>query len=1053
MEKSDITFISAGAGSGKTYSLTEQLFEELVAEKDPVRVDGIIATTFTKKAAAELEGRVRQKLIQGGRQDLSIQVSQSLIGTVNGVCGRLLSRFAFEAGLPPELQVVEEDAAAVLFSQALEQECSGEDIRRMNGLVSRLGQVDKKGKLKDWRDEVRRCVDLARANDIEPSLLSQEATENCDSLLAFFPEPVTVNLDVQLRETMGDCLQQIASNGDETKGTAKYVQLLEENINRVSNNSLPWSGWVKLSKTTPTNRSKDAAQQVIDVALNYDRHPRLHSDIRDWICSVFRLAANTMTAYQEFKAKRGVMDFVDQEKQVLELLDRQVVQEALSDEIDLLLVDEFQDTSPIQLAIFLKLSAIARKSIWVGDIKQAIYGFRGSDPELMNTVVKGLKAQGGEIRILEQSWRSRPQLVDLVNALFVPAFAGILSEEQVRLTPALGEQCQTTALEFWTLNGSNIGLRLQAIAEGVAGLIEEERDIVDKETKKPRSLCLNDIALLFRTNDNVAAMASALNDRGIPVQYSRTGLLSTPEVYLGLACLRFLVDKSDSQAVAEIIALGSDLGPEQWLQDRLEYIDAEPQNNSWGRDGTLMNQAVCALDQERQSLQFLSPAEALDLALNVGEVERIVRAWGPSSTRNRQRLANVEALRAYGAEYEDSCGKERRAATASGFLLWIKHLAETDKASMGRDDRIDAVHLLTHHAAKGLEWPVVVAADLEKDILPRYWGFTMEADLTQVNLGNPLADRKMHYWVKPFGKQSAKINVYEQIKAHAMAETDREQGIAEAKRLLYVSFTRARDLLVLPFSGKAKKRPWLDCLEAEWLTETEGVLELPSGGQVNCAHKVLAAPEELIVPESEESFFVFPGQKERTEKVAANVSPSSLPPVNATVGEIHSVSSRITFRGKPEMDQVGNGIHSILAADCVGANNREEMAAEVLKRWEIDTVLIGQEILNTSESLQRFLRDNFEVKRFCPEWPVQMVLENGQMLSGWIDLAVETESGWLIIDHKSFPAGQDQLEKKALEYSGQLHGYKKALEAATGQIVEQTMIFFPVSGRLIEVAL
>jgi len=1053
MGKSDITFISAGAGSGKTYSLTEQLFKELVAEKDSVRVDGIIATTFTKKAAAELEGRVRQKLIQGGRQDLSIQISQSLIGTVNGVCGRLLNRFAFEAGLPPELQVIEEDTAAVLFSQALEQGCSGKDIRRMNGLAFRLGQVDKKGKLKDWRDEVRRCVELARANDIEFSLLAQEAEENCDSLLAFFPEPVTVNLDEQLQEAMETCLRQIAGNGDETKGTAKYVQLLEENIYRVRNNSLPWSGWVKLSKSIPTKRSKEAAQPVIVASLNYDRHPRLHSDIRDWIRSIFRLAANTLTAYQEFKAKRGVMDFVDQEKQVLELLDQQVVQEALADEIDLLLVDEFQDTSPIQLAIFLKLSAIARKSIWVGDIKQAIYGFRGSDPELMNAVVKGLKAQDGEIKILKQSWRSRPQLVELVNALFIPAFADILKEEQVRLTPALTEQCQTTALEFWTLSGSNVGLRLQAIAEGVAGLIEEGRDIVDKETKKPRPLCLNDIALLFRTNDNVAAMAAALNDRGIPAQYSRSGLLSTPEVYLGLACLRYLVDKSDIQAVAEIIALGSDLGPEKWLQDRLEYIHSDLQDDAWGREGTLMNQAVCALDQERQSLQFLSPAEALDLALNVGEVERIIRAWGPTSVRNRQRLANVEALRAYGAEYEESCGKEGRAATAGGFLLWIKHLAETDKASMGRDDRIDAVHLLTHHAAKGLEWPVVVAADLDKDILSRYWGFTMEADLAQVDLDTPLADRKMHYWVKPFGKQSAKINVYEQIEANAMAKTDREQGIAEAKRLLYVSFTRARDLLVLPFSGKIKKHPWLDCLEAEWLVVTEGSFDLPNGGQVNCGHKVLSAPEELTAPKSEESFFAFPGQKERHEKVAAFVSPSSFPPVDAAVGTIHSVSSRITFRGKAEMDQVGNGIHSILAADCVGATDREEMATKVLKRWGIDTALIGQEILNTSKSLQRFLRDNFVVKRFCPEWPVQMVLDNDQLLSGWIDLAVETENGWLIIDHKSFPAGQDQLEKKALEYSGQLQGYKKALEAATGQVVEKTMIFFPVSGRLVEVVI
>ncbi len=311
----------------------------------------------------------------------------------------------------------------------------------------------------------------------------------------------------------------------------------------------------------------------------------------------------------------------------------------------------------------------------------------------------------------------------------------------------------------------------------------------------------------------------------------------------------------------------------------------------------------------------------------------------------------------------------------------------------------------------------------------------------------------MHYWVKLFAKQSAGIDVYERIADHEIAEKDREQGVAEAKRLLYVSFTRARDLLILPFSGTAKKRPWLDCLEAEWLIETDGTLKLPNDEQVTCAHKVFVAPEVLTEPESEENFLAFPGQKEKQEKEMAFISPSSLSSVTATVGQIHSVSSRISFRGKPEMDQVGNGVHSILATDCVGAANREEMAIEVLKRWQIETALIGKEVLDTSESLQRFLRDNFKVKRFCPEWPVQMNLENGQLLSGWIDLAVEIETGWLIIDHKSFPAGQDQLASKALEYSGQLLAYKKALEAATNQSVEKTMIFFPISGRLIEVVL
>lgn len=1048
MKKRNITFISAGAGSGKTYRLTEQLFDELVAENDPVRADGIIATTFTKKAAIELEGRVRKKLVEKGCLDLSLLISQSLIGTVNGVCGRLLSRFAFDAGLSPELQVIEEESAAALFSKSLEQDCSLAEIRKMNGLAWRLGQDD-------WRSEVRKCVDLTRANDIGSSTLAPTANENCESLLAFFPSPFAadIDLDGRLLAAIEKCQKQIIGNGDESKGTAKYLQLLEENIDRVRNRSLPWSMWAKLSKASPTRRSQEAAQAVSNTAIDYDRHPRLHQDIREWIVSVFGLAAGAMRVYQEFKKKRGVMDFVDQEKQVLKLLEKEVVQQTLADEIDLLLVDEFQDTSPIQLAIFLKLSTLARKSIWVGDIKQAIYGFRGSDPELMNAVVRGLKTEGGTIDILKESWRSRPQLVELVNSLFVPAFADILKEEQVRLRPALKEQCKTTALEFWTLDGKNQGLRLQAMAEGIAQLIEEERNVVNKDSRLPRAMCLNDIALLFRTNTNVAAMAAALSTRGIPVQYSRSGLTPTPEVHLGLACLRYLVDKRDTMAVAEIVSLESGQHPEQWLQDRLEYVNSQPQEDVWGTDGASPNRVICALDQERSRVRFLSPVEALDLALEKGEVDRTVRAWGPTLSRNRQRLANLEALRAYGQEYEDSCGKEGRAATAGGFILWMNQQAKDDSVKMGRDSRIDAVHVLTHHAAKGLEWPIVAAADLEKAILPRYWGFTMDADLTQVDMDAPLAGRKMHYWVKPFGKQSAGIDVYERIASHDIAEKDREQGVAEAKRLLYVSLTRARDLLILPFSAMATQRPWLDCLEAEWLAETDGQLVLPNGGEVACVHKTLVATQKLTESEEKKDFFAFPGQKEHQGKLAAFVSSSSLLPREAAVGQVHVVSPRISFRGKPEMDLLGNAVHSILAADCIGSAERKEMASGLLERWGVASVLIGEEILHTSESLQRFLQKSFAVKALCPEWPMQMVLENGQLLSGWIDLAVETETGWLIIDHKSFPGGSDMLAKKALEYSGQLYAYQQALEAATGKRVEKTMIFFPISGRLVEVVL
>ena len=176
------TFISAGAGSGKTYRLTEELERALVAG---VRPAGVIGTTFTVKAAGELNDRVRERLIGSGRTQLAEQMSQALLGTVHSVCERLLKRFAFELGLSPELNVLGlEDRR--LFHQALDEVTDLADVRAMNGLAARLSA----GR---WQDQVLKIADRARDNDIDGAALIAMGTASADALLAYFPKPQTGN--------------------------------------------------------------------------------------------------------------------------------------------------------------------------------------------------------------------------------------------------------------------------------------------------------------------------------------------------------------------------------------------------------------------------------------------------------------------------------------------------------------------------------------------------------------------------------------------------------------------------------------------------------------------------------------------------------------------------------------------------------------------------------------------------------------------------------------------------------------------------------------------
>ena len=1045
----NIRFISAGAGSGKTYRLTEILTDRLTDAEYAARPEAVMATTFTKKAAGELVERVRQNLIENQEYKLANSMGQALIGTVNSVCGQLLVRYAFEAGLSPQLEVLAETEQPVLFGQALEQAMTPDDIREMHALALRLG-VD------EWQQEIGKLVDLTRANDISAAELESHARQSLKDLMAFFPSPVDEDLDTQLHSAIKQAIEEISGNEDSTKGTKDYLDLLRSKEHRMSQGRLNWSEWVKLSNEKPTKRSLSSAEPIKDIASRFEQHPGLHTDIESWILRLFELASRALTTYQTLKAKRGLMDFVDQEHQVLRLLELPDVSKSITQELDLLLVDEFQDTSPIQLALFLKLAALAKECIWVGDIKQAIYGFRGTDPDLMNAVVTELEHSGNPIDILPSSWRSRPPLVELINALFVPAFSDYLSEAQVKLKPERDEILGQPPLRFWMLEGSNEAKRAAALAEGIVNLIESDFEVVDKQTGRSRPLQPGDIAILSRANKKAVNYAAALTARGVAVTLEQPGLLKLPEIRLALACLRRLVDAGDTLASAEIVSLKTTLSPEEWLENRLEYLAEGSRSRNWGIDGSFQEPALVALEAMRPRLEFLSPSEVLDEALVAGDVRRDAKAWGPTEGRSSQRLANLETLRGLATDYEGHCQSQRLSATVAGFLLWLYDLEESALDKKGVDGQMDAVRVLTHHRAKGLEWPVVISADLETGNRGRLWGLSVLSENDTLDINSPLANRRLRYWPWPFGGMQKDIKVAQKVEESAAGQADIQKQIEEAVRLLYVSFTRARDLLILPLQAKTKARPWLDTLGAEWLTPQDSELVLPDGRVVSCATEVFQEPQEAIPVNPDPQQVWFPLPKTYTPKLPAHISPSMQPrTTSATVGRRIEVGERLPFKGNPDPEILGEALHNIFAADIINPNHadRATMVTNALENHGLLSSIAADDVLACASRFQGCLHDNFRPLSIRPEWPVTMTLENGQRMQGWIDLLVETEEGWIIIDHKSFPGGRKNWDQKALSYSGQLAAYRNAVMQATGQPVISQWIHFSVGGGLVEIVI
>ena len=371
----------------------------------------------------------------------------------------------------------------------------------------------------------------------------------------------------------------------------------------------------------------------------------------------------------------------------------------ISEEFDLLVVDEFQDTNPIQLALFIRLAALVKRgAVWVGDVKQAIYGFRGSDPALMDAVLASVTSE--RMQTLGITYRARPELVQIFNDLFIPAFARELglTRKDVELR---ANRSSITALpvplEFWVLSSGEVkkngmpkrptnAQAAQALAEGVVQLLANSNRIEDRDSGQLRPLQLRDIAILCRTNEGAAAVAEALQERGLPVTLGTSGLLSTPEARLAMACLRRMADPDDTLATAEIVALEAEHTPEQWLEDRLRYLAAHPEDKSgsrWGLKPPLVNGSVTALHQAHSHVNQLTPAEALDVALGAGNVLATISRWGPSENQSAQRRANVEALRGFALQYERSCAATHRPTTIAGFVFWCDELARAKAGFQG----------------------------------------------------------------------------------------------------------------------------------------------------------------------------------------------------------------------------------------------------------------------------------------------------------------------------------------------------------------------------------
>ncbi|SET23553.1 ATP-dependent exoDNAse (exonuclease V) beta subunit (contains helicase and exonuclease domains) [Pseudomonas sp. NFR09] len=1055
----NIEFISAGAGSGKTYKLTETLAQAL--ESGTARPHAILATTFTVKAATELRERARSWLLENGRIDLATAIGQARLGTVNSVCGQMLKRFCFELGLSPDQTVLGEGQSKRLLKATLAESMEADAQTELVRLTERFGieQVD-------WSKTVEAVVKAALDNDIGPEELRVMGSQNADAMLENWPAPAT-GLDPT--EALATALAEAH------KGVAAYVKQQQAVGAKVADNLLKgleglqkldrlfregrwcWPDWIGAAGFDAGAKVRDIVAPVKSAAQVHESHPAFHAEVRQYLDQIFNLAADVLNAYEQAKKALGAVDFSDQEVLLLRALrTKPSVREVLAAELDLIMVDEFQDTSPLQLALFIELAKLAKKSVWVGDPKQAIYGFRGTDASLISGVLNAIKGWGGILgEVLDTSRRSNESLVSLTNGLFISAFEPELTPEQVRLQPLRKDIPDQPALLNWNFESSRNDSDYLCLGQAIRELLESGAKVEDKDTKELRPIQAGDIGVLCRYNDQVEFAVTSLTHWGIPSASPRSGLLGTAEAIYVMACLRRMNDPTDTVATALVLTLADSTPIETWLADRLQHLATdEAKPYEWLTTGDSAHKLIARLETLRPTLMALTPLEVLRLAAAESQVARLVGQWSTSPHESRNRMSNVEALVELGKTFEDECVAAKRPATVSGMLRWLDELAsqEDDNRATSADN---AVSVLTYHGAKGLEWPAVVLTSLDALARTSLWGVRART-VGDFDPQQPLANRFVHCWLKSWGKRSqpqAALNAEASVTGQAM----QAEALAENKRLLYVGLTRARDMNVaLSFVRRSGPgRAWVSEIKgaAELLFGDSEIITTSEGKQLSRLSKSWNKDEcstepPAKAPEACHWFTTRP----RVQAEPLWHRPSSASGGAFTVVETDAVGVRLSLAGKPDMASLGTALHLCIArAGVLGGISPPDVEG-ILKTWAVAGSVDKDAVCTQTSAFQAWIAKRWPDCPVYVEVPIEADGPNGTRIRGRIDLLVELPDGWILVDHKSNPVGPARDDDLIALHGPQLESYAHALLSATGKPVSQRWLYFPVAARAVRLS-
>ncbi|MDD4413014.1 MAG: helicase-exonuclease AddAB subunit AddA [Oscillospiraceae bacterium] len=846
--------VSAAAGSGKTSVLVERVIGLVTDDHAPVDIDRLLVVTFTNAAASEMRQRLASALskkIGENPDDIRLQRQQMMlaranISTVHGFCSSLLREHFHLLGLTPQFRIAEDTEAMQIAEDALGEvveELYKEDSPEFNDITALLSPGKDDGPLFDtivksysfveshpfpekWLDE--KLSEYTCELPLEQTRWGNAVLERAADILKGAASLISraarlSDEDPTMAEKYSETLKRECAM---LESAAQSIPGMTWDVARVSAGGMTFGRLPQLRNYPDESRKervkilRDKAKDEIKKlpALFCGSQDECRDDIREMAGQaevLFNAVRRFSMRFTEMKKSRGLVDYNDLEHMALELLVNQdgtktTLAHELSERFDVVMVDEYQDTNAAQDALFKALSQDEKNMFMVGDVKQSIYGFRQAMPEIFLARRDSYPAFDGErfpaSITLGHNFRSRPQITDAVNFMFrqlmTKSICGMDYDKREELIAAAEyppqDGCET---ELLIVDGSTRDKTEDSDSAEARVIASKILEIMSSfqvtENGKKRAARYGDICILLRSKAaHAQGYADELTRLGIPVRATSSGgFFTAPEVAAAVSLLRVINNPvQDVPLLSVLLSAAFGFSPDDLACIRLNSRDgrlftALRRYSKNGENAELCARVTAFLKQvdDWRVLAVTLPADRL--------IHRIYEdaslpSVAAAMSHGSQRVANLRLLHENARRFEQ---KGFRGLSAFVRLLDRVERQKGEVPAVPSFGSEDAVHIISIHHSKGLEFPVVFLAGL---------GRQFNRESSNANL---LLHAEMGVGFKR--RDSETLNQWNTLPRLAVSLTMNRSERAEEVRVLYVAMTRAKEKLCMVMTvGSPEKK-------------------------------------------------------------------------------------------------------------------------------------------------------------------------------------------------------------------------------------------------------